>query len=111
MSLRQPAQRASFNPTDRTGCTTGDLGVCWHIMKRTTVKIPEDLDAKLRFEAKKYGKTISEITREALEMRLGTRKRVFYGAGMGRGEPIEDVDAYLRKHWPNDLMKEFTREP
>jgi Ribbon-helix-helix protein, copG family len=40
-------------------------------MKRTTVKIPDDLDARLRHEAKRRGTTISEITREALEAHLG----------------------------------------
>ena len=40
-------------------------------MKRTTVKIPDDLDAKLRHEAKRRGSTISEVTREALEAHLG----------------------------------------
>ena len=80
-------------------------------MKRTTVKIPDDLDAKLRFEAKRSGKTISEITREALEARLGIKKRVLYGAGMLDIDPIGDVDVYLREHWPEDLLKEFTREP
>ncbi len=41
--------------------------VCWHTMKRTTVKIPDSLDARLRHEAERRGITISELTREALE--------------------------------------------
>jgi Ribbon-helix-helix protein, copG family len=40
-------------------------------MRRTTVKIPDDLDARLRHEAKRRQTTISEITREALEAHLG----------------------------------------
>jgi hypothetical protein len=40
-------------------------------MKRTTVKIPDELDARLRHEAKRRQTTISEITREALEAHLG----------------------------------------
>jgi len=40
-------------------------------MKRTTVKIPDELDARLRHEAKRRETTISEITREALESHLG----------------------------------------
>lgn len=40
-------------------------------MKRTTVKIPDELDARLRHEATRSGKTISEVTREALEGHLG----------------------------------------
>jgi hypothetical protein len=40
-------------------------------MKRTTVKIPDALDARLRHEAARRGTTISELSREALEMYLG----------------------------------------
>jgi Ribbon-helix-helix protein, copG family len=40
-------------------------------MQRTTVKIPDELDARLRHEAKRRETTISEITREALEAHLG----------------------------------------
>jgi hypothetical protein len=40
-------------------------------MKRTTVKVPDELDARLRHEAKRRGTTVSEITREALESYLG----------------------------------------
>ena len=44
-------------------------------MKRTTVKIPDELDAKLRHEAERMGMTVSELVREALEMRLGGSRR------------------------------------
>ena len=44
-------------------------------MKRTTVKIPDQLDAKLRHEAERMGMTVSELVREALEMRLGGSRR------------------------------------
>ncbi|MEJ7876916.1 MAG: ribbon-helix-helix protein, CopG family [Solirubrobacterales bacterium] len=44
-------------------------------MKRTTVKIPDELDAKLRHEADRLGMTVSELVREALEMRLGNSRR------------------------------------
>ncbi len=40
-------------------------------MKRTTVKIPDELDARLRHEAQRSGRTISAVTREALEAHLG----------------------------------------
>jgi predicted transcriptional regulator len=40
-------------------------------MKRTTVKIPDALDAQLRHEAERRETTISQITREALEAYLG----------------------------------------
>ena len=40
-------------------------------MKRTTVKIPDELDARLRYEALRRETTISEVTRQALEAHLG----------------------------------------
>lgn len=43
-------------------------------MRRTTVKLPDDLDARLRHEAERRGLTISELTREAIEAHLGTRR-------------------------------------
>jgi predicted DNA-binding protein len=54
-------------------------------MKRTTVKLPEDLDAKLRQEAARRGITVSELTREAIETHLnGGRRRVLRSAGTFR---------------------------
>ncbi|HEV7806465.1 MAG TPA: CopG family transcriptional regulator [Solirubrobacteraceae bacterium] len=38
--------------------------------KRTTLKIPDALDARLRHEAQRRGITISELSREALEAYL-----------------------------------------
>jgi predicted transcriptional regulator len=54
-------------------------------MNRTTVKLPEDLDARLRHEAERRGTTISEITREAIEAHLGGHKgrRLLRAAGAG----------------------------
>ena len=49
-------------------------------MKRTTVKLPDDLDARLRHEAERRGSTVSELTREAIEAHLG--------AGLGRRKLI-----------------------
>jgi hypothetical protein len=39
-------------------------------VKRTTLKIPDSLDARLRHEAERRGVTISEVSREALEAYL-----------------------------------------
>ena len=39
-------------------------------MKRTTVKLPDDLDALLRHEAARRGISISDVTREALSEHL-----------------------------------------
>jgi predicted transcriptional regulator len=40
-------------------------------MRRITVKLPDDLDAKLRHEAARRGSTIGEVTREAIEAHVG----------------------------------------
>ncbi|HET6874841.1 MAG TPA: CopG family transcriptional regulator [Acidimicrobiales bacterium] len=55
-------------------------------MRRTTVKLPEDLDARLRHEAQRRGITVSELTREAIEAHLGHRpgRRNLMAAGAGR---------------------------
>lgn len=51
------------------------------------MKLPEDLDAKLRAEAERRGMTVSELTREAIEAHLGVgRRRVLRSAGAGRSE-------------------------
>jgi predicted DNA-binding protein len=39
-------------------------------MKRVSVQLPDDLDARLRDEAQRRGVTIAEITRAALEEHL-----------------------------------------
>lgn len=67
-------------------------------MRRTTVKIPDELDARLRREAAGRGVTISEVTREALEEHLGAPpRRRLRAAGSGRSgrsnisERIEEI--------------------
>jgi hypothetical protein len=53
-------------------------------MVRTTIKISEVLDARLRHEAGLRGTTLSEVIREALEARYGSRKRrTFLADGAG----------------------------
>ncbi len=70
--------------------------ICWHTMKRTTVKLPDELDARLRHEAARRGLTISELTREAIEQHLGRRRRLL-ASGAGRSghtdisERIEEI--------------------
>jgi hypothetical protein len=72
--------------------------VCWHPLKRTTVKLPDDLDARLRHEAQRRGTTIAEVTRAALEAHIGTGTRRRLGAaGTGHSgqsdisERIEEI--------------------
>lgn len=68
-------------------------------MRRTTVKLPEDLDARLRHEARRRGVPIADVTRDALEAHLGSNKtrRKLGAAGTGRSgrsdvsERIEEI--------------------
>lgn len=55
-------------------------------MKRTTVKLPDDLDSRLRHEAARRGMTLSELTREAIEAYLGGARRTFRSAAAGASE-------------------------
>jgi predicted transcriptional regulator len=69
-------------------------------MKRTTVKIPDRLDARLRHEAERRGVTISEVTREALEAHLvgspGRRRLDAAGSGRsGRHDVSERIEEIL----------------
>jgi len=74
-------------------------------MKRTTVKLPDDLDAKLRHEAHRRGVTISELTREAIEAHLGASRgrRKLHAAGAGRsgsGDVSSRIEEILRAEVP-----------
>jgi hypothetical protein len=68
-------------------------------VKRTTVKIPDALDARLRHEAERRGTTIADISREALEAYLGhgAGRRRLHAAGTGHSgrsdvsERIEEI--------------------
>jgi predicted transcriptional regulator len=69
-------------------------------VKRTTVKIPDELDARLRHEAERRGTTISDISRQALEAYFGgpsTRRRLAAaGAGhSGRSDISERIEEIL----------------
>jgi hypothetical protein len=74
-------------------------GMLAYPMKRTTVKIPDELDALLRHEAARRGVTISEVTREALESYLkpnGRRRFLSAGAGdSGQGNIAERIEELL----------------
>ena len=67
-------------------------------MRRTTVKLSDDLDARLRHEAARTGTTMAEVTRAALEAHLGTgARRRLDAAGTGHSghsdisERIEEI--------------------
>ncbi len=71
-------------------------------MKRTTIKISDELDARLRHEAARRGMTISELSREALEAHLGGRRRKLIAANAGRSgqtDISERIEEILRAEW------------
>ena len=68
-------------------------------MQRTTVKLTDELDARLRHEAQRRGTTVSALTREAIENLLGVQRgaRRLLAAGAGASgsndisERIEEI--------------------
>ncbi|MFE9576281.1 CopG family transcriptional regulator [Nocardia sp. NPDC006044] len=74
-------------------------------MRRTTVKLPEELDERLRHEAERRGVTVSELTREAitefLDAPSGGRRR-FGAAAAGRSGQSDisgRIHEILSKEW------------
>lgn len=79
-------------------------------MKRTTIMLPDELDARIRLEARRRGVSIADIAREAIEQHVPDRTvagRLGFFA-IGGGEPAdasERVDelvgkAIARRHRP-----------
>ena len=69
-------------------------------MKRTTIKLPDDLDARLRQEAQRRKLTVSDLTREAIAAHLkwgGPRTLLAAKAGRsGLAEVSERIEEILR---------------
>ena len=62
------------------------------------MKLPDDLDVRLRSEAARRDMTVSELTREAIERHVasGTRGLRAAGAGRsGRGDISERIEEIL----------------
>jgi plasmid stability protein len=69
-------------------------------MRRTTVKLPDDLDAKLRHEAARRGSTIGDVTRDAIEAHLGGAGRRLIAAKAGRSgsrDTARRIEAIIRQ--------------
>jgi predicted transcriptional regulator len=73
-------------------------------MRRTTIKLSDELDARLRHEAARRGATIADVTRAALEQHLGAGKgRRFSAAGAGhsgRSDISERIEEILASELP-----------
>ena len=76
-----------------------------YLMKRTTVLFPDDVEARLRLEARRRGVPMAEVVREAVERHLPApepgRPLSFFGVGKGgpRGDS-ERVDEYVQRARP-----------
>lgn len=76
-------------------------------MKRATIKLPDEIDLRLRQEARRRGITISEVTQEAIIEHLGGSKRQLRAAAAGRGghhDVSERIEEILREEF---LREEF----
>lgn len=70
-------------------------------MKRTTIMLPDELDSRIRLEARRRGVSIADIAREALEQHVPDpgRKGLLGFFGVGEGAPSdasERVDELVR---------------
>lgn len=65
------------------------------------MKLPNDLDAKLRHEAERRGSTIADITREAIEAHVGgteRRRLIAAKAGKsGRSDTARRIEEIIRQ--------------
>jgi len=73
-----------------------------YLMKRTTVMFPDEVEARLRLEARRRGVSIAAVVREAVEHHLPSpqpgRPLSFFGVGEGGpGDASERVDEYVRR--------------
>lgn len=75
-------------------------------MKRTTVKLPPELDREMREDAARRGITVSEWTREAIAAHLprqrGRRRLLAAAAGTsGRSDIAERIEEILASELPD----------
>jgi len=75
-------------------------------MRRRTVTLPDDLDARLRRDAARRGVTVSELVRGAIETYLdapiASGRLLAAGAGAsGRSDISERIEAILADEFPS----------
>jgi predicted DNA-binding protein len=72
-------------------------------MKSIKVSLPDELDARLRMEAKLRDVTLSELIREAINAYVGgATRRSLLSAGAGRSghaDVSERIEALLNEAW------------
>ncbi|WP_067791780.1 ribbon-helix-helix domain-containing protein [Nocardia amikacinitolerans] len=78
-------------------------------MRRTTVNLSDELDERLRHEARRRGVTIAELTREAIVQYLSAPtegRRQFGAAAAGRSRRSDvssRIDEILSQEWGRQL--------
>ena len=74
-------------------------------MKRMTVRLSDELDARLRYESERCGKTVSELTREALEayFRVGRRHTLRAAAAGASGR--DDVSVQIEQLFASEATR------
>ncbi len=81
-------------------------------MRRTTIMLPDDIDARLRLEARSRGVSLAEVARELIERGLEVprrprrRKLSFVGAGEGPGDLGERADDHLAEIIEGDYERQ-----
>lgn len=79
-------------------------------MKRTTISLPDDLAAALEREATRRRVPVSQVAREAIEVRLGwadegPRDLPFIGMGdSGRTDTSQRIDEILAEEWADAIL-------
>jgi len=75
-------------------------------MRRTTIMLPDELDDRLRLEARRRGTSIADVAREAIERQLPPApepgKLGFFG--IGEGGP-KDASERIDKHVGNAIRR------
>jgi Ribbon-helix-helix protein, copG family len=70
-------------------------------MKRTTVMLPDDVEARLRSEARRRGVPLAQVVRDAVERHLPEPKPgqplSFFAVGSGPVDGSERVDDTVRR--------------
>ncbi|MFN8224392.1 MAG: CopG family transcriptional regulator [Gaiellales bacterium] len=82
-------------------CEATSMMMCYaRIMKRTTVMLPDEVSARLRYEARRRGVSIAEVVREAVEQHLpgepDAKPLSFVALGEGQVRDSERVDEVVR---------------
>jgi Ribbon-helix-helix protein, copG family len=69
-------------------------------VKRTTIMLPDDMDARLRLEARRRGSSIADVAREAIDRQLphpaADGRLSFFSVGEGSPADVsERVDEFV----------------